>query len=154
MNTVPDAVRCLWIPLRGVNMLLPNVAVAEVASYQVPGEQQSTPDWLLGAVNWRGEALPVISLEILCGHRVPANMACSRLIVVNSVRPGSPVRFFAIVAAGLPRLIQFSDAIVNRLEVCELETLHCRVVVGREKAVIPNLDHIQGLLETHRAQAA
>lgn len=154
MTTTPDKLRSMWIPLRGVNMLLPNVAVAEVSNYQVPEEQPGAPDWMLGTACWREQVLPVVSLEILCGHKVPANMACSRLIVVNSVRPGSPVRFYAIVAAGLPRLLKFSEEIPDRIEACELEALRCRVVVGREKAVIPNLDHIQGLLEGLQAEAA
>ena len=154
MNVPSDKVHSLWIPLRGVNMLLPNVAVAEVGNYQVPDEQPGGPDWLLGTVDWRGQVVPVISLEILCGHKVPANMACSRLIIVNSVRPGSPVCFYAIVAAGLPRLIRFDSALVTRIEVCELEELRCRVVVGHEKAVKPDLGYIQGLLETLPAEAA
>jgi chemosensory pili system protein ChpC len=146
--------RSLWIPLRGVNMLLPNAAVAEVCNYQVPDEQPGSSDWMLGSIRWRAQQVPVLSLEILCGHKVPANMACSRLIIVNSVRPDSPLRFYAMVAAGLPRLIQFDSEMVQRVETCELESLHCRVVVDGEKAVIPNLEHIQGLLEALQAEAA
>jgi chemosensory pili system protein ChpC len=147
MNSIPDQVRSLWIPLREVNMLLPHVAVAEVGNYRVPDEQPDTPDWLLGTTDWRGEAIPVVSLELLCGDKVPANPVYSRLIIINSIRMESPVRHYAIVAAALPRTVQFDNMTVDDVETCDLPALQCRVYIGREQAVIPDLDYLQGMLE-------
>jgi chemosensory pili system protein ChpC len=154
MNGIEGKVRSLWIPLRDVNMLLPNVAVAEVNNYHVPEEQPDTPDWMLGSIVWREQTIPVISLEALCGHMVPTNLVYSRLMIVNSVRPDSTVQFYAIVAAGLPRLIQFDNTVASGVEPCELPALQCRVFLDREQAVIPDLDYIQGQVEQHWAEAA
>ena len=147
MNGIPAQVRSLWIPLREVNMLLPHVAIAEVGNYRVPDEQPGTPDWLLGTTDWRGRTIPVVSLELLCGDTIPANPVYSRLIIVNSVRRDSPVRHYAIVAAALPRSVQFDNTIVDDVETCDLPALLCRVYIGREQAVIPDLDYLQGMLE-------
>jgi chemosensory pili system protein ChpC len=147
MNGIPDQVRSLWIPLREVNMLLPHVAVAEVGNYRVPDEQPDTPDWLLGTTDWRGEIIPVVSLELLCGDKIPANPVYSRLIIINSIRMESPVHHYAIVAAALPRTVQFDNTIVDDVETCDLPVLQCRVYIGREQAVIPDLDYLQGMLE-------
>lgn len=130
-------------------MLLPHLAVAEVGSYRVPEEQAGTPDWLLGTIDWRGQTIPVISLELLCGDELPANPVYSRLIIVNSVRADSPVRHYAIVAAALPRSVQIDSDIVDDFESCQLPAIHCRVYIGREQAVIPNLDYLQETLEQH-----
>ena len=35
METSQEKIRSLWIPLRGMNLLLPNMAVAEISSYRV-----------------------------------------------------------------------------------------------------------------------
>jgi chemosensory pili system protein ChpC len=88
MNGITEQIRSLWIPLREVNMLLPHVAIAEVGNFRVPDEQPDTPDWLLGTIDWRGQIIPVISLELLCGDQLPANPVYSRLIIINSVRTG------------------------------------------------------------------
>jgi len=154
MNDSTEQVRSLWIPLREVNMLLPHVAVAEVGSYRVPEEQPDTPDWLLGTIDWRGQTIPVISLELLCGDELPANPVYSRLIILNSVRADSPVRHYAIVAAALPRSVLIDSAVVDDFEGCQLPALHCRVYIGREQAVIPNLDYLQEMLERHWPAAA
>jgi chemotaxis signal transduction protein len=135
-------------------MLLPSVSVAEVNNYQMPKELPDTPDWLLGTITWRDQTVPVISLEVLCGDKMPANLVYSRIMIVNSIRPESPVRFYAIVAAGLPRLIRFDAGAATDMEISTLDALLCRVTVNHETAVIPDLDYIQGLLEQNRDIAA
>jgi chemosensory pili system protein ChpC len=135
-------------------MLLPNVAIAEVSNYRVPDEQPDTPDWLLGTIDWRCQIIPVVSLELFCGDRIPANPVYSRFIIVNSVRKDSPVLHYALVAAALPRSILFDNTIVDDVETCDLPALQCRVFIGREQAVVPDLDHLQGALEQHWPVAA
>lgn len=154
MNDATEQVRSLWIPLREVNMLLPHVAVAEVGSYRIPEAQPDTPAWLLGTIDWRGHKIPVISLELLCGDELPANPVFSRLIVVNSIRADSIVRYYAIVAAALPRSVQIDSTNVGDFECCQLPALACRVYIGSEQAVIPKLDYLQGMLEQHWRPAA
>jgi chemosensory pili system protein ChpC len=154
MSGIPDQVRSLWIPLREVNMLLPNVAIAEVSNYRVPDEQADTPDWLLGTIDWRGQIIPVVSLELFCGDKIPANPVYSRFIIVNSVRANSPVHHYALVAAALPRSTLFDNTIVDDVQDCDLPALQCRVFIGREQAVVPDLDHLQEALEQHWSVAA
>jgi chemosensory pili system protein ChpC len=154
MNGAPDQVRSLWIPLREVGMLLPHVAVAEVSNFRIADEHAGAPDWLLGTIDWRGERVPVLSLELLCGDRIPANPLHARLIIVNSVRTDSALRHYAIVAAALPRPMRFSNTMVDEVESCDLPALRCRVFIGREQAVIPDLDYLQEMLEQHWHAAA
>ena len=91
MSEHTEQVRSLWIPLRQVNMLLPHAVVAEIGNYRVPDSRDDTPEWLLGDINWRGTTIPVVSLESLCGESAPANLVYSRLLIINSERPGCSV---------------------------------------------------------------
>lgn len=149
-----EKIRSLWVPLRGMNLLLPNMAVAEISSYRVPEALPDMPEWLLGTVKWQGEDIMVISLEVLCGIRVPSNPVFSRLMIVNSVRQDSKVQNYAIVTAGLPGLIQFGYDTPEEYSDFEEEGLQCMVRIGNEKAIIPDLDHLQGMVEAQLEQAA
>ncbi len=140
-------VRSLWVPLREMNLLLPNMAVAEIGSYRVPKEVPGMPEWLLGMVTWREREIPVISLESICGLSASSNPVFSRLMIVNSVRPDSRVEFFGIVTAGLPGLIQFGGDTADHVEVYDGDGLHSVVHVGNELAGIPDLDCLQAMLE-------
>ena len=154
METSQEKIRSLWIPLRGMNLLLPNMAVAEIGSYRVPEVQPDMPEWFLGTVKWQGEDIAVISLEVLCGIRVPSNPVFSRLMVVNSVRKESPLKNYAIVTAGLPGLIQFGYDTAEEYADFEEEVLKCMVRIGSEEAVIPDLEYLQGLVEEQLGLAA
>ena len=59
MNAVVESVRSLWVPLESTNLLVPNVAIAEVVSYQPLEMVEGGPDWLLGLLRWRDHELPV-----------------------------------------------------------------------------------------------
>ena len=155
METVQEKIRSLWVPLRGMNLLLPNKAVTEISSYRAPEPlADDMPDWLLGTVKWQDEDIAVISLEALCGIRVPSNPVFSRLMIVNSVRTNSKLKNYAIVTAGLPGLIQFGYDTPDEYSDFEEEGLHCMVRIGNEEAIIPDLYHLQGMLEERLAQAA
>jgi chemosensory pili system protein ChpC len=134
-------------------MLLPNAAVAEVGYYRVPDEKSDMPEWMLGSISWRGQTLPVISIELLCNYPVPANLVYSRLLIMNSVRPDSILPFYAVVTAGVPRPVLFGNQLVDEVEEFRLQELKFRVFICRE-AVIPDLDYIQGLVEKHWEKVA
>ena len=142
-----DKVRSLWVPLREMNLLLPNMVVAEIGSYRAPVEVPGTPEWLLGMVKWREHEIAVISMESICGLTVPSNPVFSRLMIVNSVRANSSVEYYGVVTAGLPGLLQFGDDTADSVEVYDLKGVHCVVQVGNERAAIPDLDYLQGMLE-------
>ncbi len=154
MSENTEQVRSLWIPLRQVNMLLPHAVVAEIGNYRVPDGRGDAPDWMLGDINWRGIAIPVVSLETLCGESAPANLVYSRLLIINSVRPGSSVPFYAIVTAGLPRPLPFDSSLMSGAESCGHEALQCRLAIDGEIAVIPDLDYLQEQLELQARRAA
>jgi len=154
VENIEDKVRSLWVPLRDMNLLLPNVAVAEIGSYRVPEAQADMPAWFLGKVRWRGEYIPVLSLETVCGLTGSSNPVFSRLLILNSVRSGSPVSHYAIVTAGLPGLIQFGIETPDDYELYEKDGVKCIVRIGNEQAVIPDLDYLQAMLEQYLDVAA
>lgn len=154
METSQDRIRSLWVPLRKLNLLLPNVAVAEIGSYRTPRTSSDMPEWYLGTVRWQDQDIPVMSLETLVGISVTSNPVFSRLMILNSVHPESPVRNYAIVTAGLPGLIQFANDTASDFHPIDEPGLKCIVRIGSEEAVIPDLDYLQSLLEQQVSVAA
>jgi chemosensory pili system protein ChpC len=154
MEPSQEKIRSLWIPLRGMNLLLPSAAVTEIGSYHVPRSCPGMPDWFLGMVKWRGQEIPVISLESLCGLEYSSNPVFSRLMVVNPVRTNTTVANYAIVTAGLPGLVQLDGDMVDEVSTYVKDGLKCMVRFGNEEAAIPDLDYLQDLLEQQPVAAA
>ena len=155
MNAIVESVRSLWVPLEGVNLLVPNVAIAEVINYQPLDLIQGGPDWLLGALRWRDQVLPVLSMESLCGFALPQGESGARISIMNSVKGGSGLPFYAMVTAGIPRLINADAEALgdSTLTARSLpDTVADCVQIGNEEALIPNLEIIQTLVESSWAK--
>ena len=149
MNAIVDTVRSLWVPLQDVNLLVPNVAVAEVIGYQPFELVESDCDWLLGSLRWRGQTIPVISMEALCGQPAPGGDRSARIAIVNSTRPDASLDFYAMVTTGIPRLINADDdALGEAVDTDGLPyTVASQVQIGSERALIPDLQKVQEQVE-------
>lgn len=152
MSAVVEFVRSLWVPLNGVNLLVPNVAVAEVINYQPLDLIQDGPAWLLGALRWREQILPVVSMESLFGFGLPQGERGARISVLNSVKRGSTLSFYAIVTAGIPRLIRAdADALGESLLATKNlpDVVADCVQIGNEEALVPDLEIVQAMIESN-----
>ena len=138
MAELPEQIASLLIPMMGRPLLIPNVAVAEIVSWDQPQKQEDTPDWLLGTVDWRGVELPVISLERMNSSEIEDADVGQRLAVINGVGE-CKLPFYAISVQGLPRLVRvFPEELSS--EDPAYDTL---VMVSGERAVIPDLSSVE-----------
>ncbi len=145
MSAIVDTVRSLWVPLEGVNLLVPNVAIAEVIGYQPFELVETNTAWLLGSLRWRGLIVPVVSMEAMCGLKLPESGRNARIAIVNSTRYRAKLDFYAIVTSGIPRLINADhDALGEPVEMDGLpDTVASQVQIGSERALIPDLQQVQ-----------
>ncbi len=150
MNAAVESVRSLWVPLSELNLLVPNVAIAEVINYQPVELIDQGPDWLIGKILWRDQEVPVISMERMLGFEQKSSMFGARISIVNSVNRNSEVPFFAMVTTGIPRLFSAeADALGDSVldDVPNKEMVADAVQIGSEQALIPNLEKIQREIE-------
>ncbi|MFA7386211.1 MAG: chemotaxis protein CheW [Thiohalobacteraceae bacterium] len=142
LTTGQDSMRTLIIPLQGRNLLLPNVAVAEVVPYVRPREVEGAPDWLLGTLSWRGLNIPLISYDRLQGLDNSAGIGQARIAVLNTVQAGSGLQFYALVTAGIPQLKRV-DADAVQVSADTAEGALSQVQIGDIQAMIPDLDALE-----------
>ena len=107
MDAVVESVRSLWIPLDGVAVLVPNVAIAEVFEPEALLDVEGGPEWLSGAVRWRGQDIPVVSMQALCGFDSHRGAGKARICIINSLHADSGLPFYAMIAAAIPRLLVY-----------------------------------------------
>lgn len=145
MSAIVDSVRSLWVPLEGANLLVPNVAIAEVIGYQPFELVESGTEWLLGSLRWRGLVVPVVSMENMCGQALPESGRNARIAIMNSTLSQSTLDFYAIVTSGIPRLINAdSGALGGAIDMDGLpDTVASQVQIGNERALIPDLQQVQ-----------
>ncbi|PID43747.1 MAG: chemotaxis protein CheW [Proteobacteria bacterium] len=142
-----DIISGLLLPIADMDLLLPNVSVAEVVDYQTPEPDPAKPDWLLGTVFWRGQALPVVSFEVMNGGSRAAPGENPRLIVINSIGVHhKEIPFFALVTRSIPRLIKIDYENIAEEEKEKGPAEKMKVMTQGEPATIPDMDYLEKLL--------
>ncbi len=139
----PNELSCVMIPTHHVQLLLPNVCVAEIMPWRRIKTLSDAPAWCMGLVGWRGQTVPVVHFASFAdpSNKAPAAARC--LVVMNRSRTSRGPAFYALAAVGLPRMVQLvADDLQNaeaELNVADVMQVH----VGTEQATIPNLAFIE-----------
>jgi chemosensory pili system protein ChpC len=138
---------CVMIPVSGRQLLLPNVSIAEVVDFAGEDAGASTPDWLVGYLNWRGLDLPVISYDAANGgHLAVPGDNRGRVVVLNTIgEHHHDMPFMALVTQGIPSQARLTEADIRQREDENGPADLMPVAVQDEPAWIPNLEYLEGL---------
>ena len=139
---LPVEIRGVMIPLQGMQLLLPNAAVAEVIDYREPDATPDQPDWVLGTISWRQRTLSVVRLEKLLGQSELASGARQRIIVCHTLSEGARRPFVGIVATSIPRLTRVREDVLQGQAMEEddpSDLVHTRLSIDEQAALIPDL---------------
>ncbi len=156
MTPETDELYSLLVPLTEDRLIVPRACVAEVVRYSPPEQEEGAHQWMLGTVNWNGRQLPVVSFEGMLGKEVPAATGRTRIVVFYAGSGQLKTGFFGVLTQGFPQLVR-----VNR-DVLSLHTKEgwpdeapvlCRVKMINEFPLIPDLEHLEGLLAHESIQA-
>ena len=149
-NSPNRPIRCLIIPLKTVNILVPSATMAELTGYETPTPSSRKEAWFLGLMSWRGLSIPLISMEQLLG--APAGGGehrSSKIAVFNSLSRGDALPFFAMETLGIPRMVIVTPEMLEEqpsLETDPQQPVTARVVVEGMSAVIPDFSQLERAL--------
>ena len=144
------------MPLTGDRLIVPRACVAEVVRYTPPAAEVGAHKWMLGAINWNGRQLPVVSFEGALGHAVPVPTGRTRVVVFLASTGQLKTGYFGVLTQGFPQLVR-----VNR-DVLKLEETEgwpdgapvlCRVKMINEFPLIPDLEKLELMLARESIQA-
>ena len=131
-------------------VLLPNAIIAEVVSYKDLEHIESSPNWLLGKINWRGYELPVICYNSLSTGTDSSHQNVGRVAVIKALGNIEKMPYFAMVVSGVPRLqlVTQGDLQVHQTDENENNAIASRVTIQDEMSEIPNIRYIEHVLNT------
>lgn len=148
-TNAPNQVDCLLIPLKDKNLILPNVAVAEIVPFSHLLTTASNVDWMLGRIDWRGVPIPVVCYEMLSNQGAPAPNPDARFAIINGVGNHAEMPFYAMLVQGIPRLMHVHEDDIQTVEAMNMGPYdQSAVTIEREPAIIPNLDLVEQELIT------
>ena len=143
-----STLRCLFLPLREYNLIIPYSSVDEILPFAVV-ENDDAEGFIVGKLLWRRDTIPLVSFEVLNNQEKPEIRRRTRAAVmhVNTENTATAIQNFAIILSGMPKMLVISDA--DLLEVDEEHLPNCtsrEVEVNGEKAYIPDFDALEYIL--------
>jgi chemosensory pili system protein ChpC len=147
LETSPEAVRCLVLPVHDDQVLVPSAVVAEVfAARDIPA-LEGAPRWLIGRVVWRDASLPVVSIEAAVGGERPPVGERAKIVVLRSLGAEEPLAFYALLIQGIPRQVLASSRTVqSRPRDRDRPFVAQDLDLEGERAFIPDLDALERAL--------
>lgn len=148
-NNKADEIYSLIVPMLSHDLLVPNVSVAELVPMgKIDQPKEKHPEWFLGALDWRGERVPLLSFELANGEPQNALTPQSRVAIFNTLSDNSELPFLGIVVQGIPRLTHIKSEELSQVEDGELgKATLARVNYHNMYLDIPNLDYLESLVQ-------
>ncbi|MGD2171233.1 MAG: chemotaxis protein CheW [Gammaproteobacteria bacterium] len=154
MNDQSTSVRCMLLPLKSLNLLLPNSAVAEIIGYSAPRELTGTSDWFAGVVLWRGVYIPVVAVEQMCGVDTAEVRPRARIAIIYNPEKDPELPYLGIHIQDIPRAyLAEADSMISGGDEGLGEFLITRVDDEELARVIPDLDKIIATLKQEYNQS-
>jgi chemosensory pili system protein ChpC len=156
-STSLNSIASQLVPITNQHLILPNVAIAEVVSYDATAVESlsHSPDWLLGLLQWRGIKIPLISFERSRGEVMSEPSPSSRFVVLNTLNGKKDSAFVAFLAQGLPQLLQLGADRLKPGDGAEQnnEYVLSGAVVDGESALIPDIDALEKLVADYQTSS-
>lgn len=137
----------LLFNIEGAQILLPDIAVAEIIEYQQVNtvDSDDAPDWWLGLLAWRGLEVPLVSLESLNHGGFFTKKPALKIIIVNALHGlKDGLGYWAFVALDTPklqRIKQDSLVLAESDEVGAVALMHAELL--GEDVVILDMEKIE-----------
>lgn len=147
MSEDSQILSCVMIPLKGRQLLLPNVSIAEVVDHIDTIADDDAPQWLAGQLQWRGQQLPVISYEgANGGERVLRGASRGGIVILNTIGPDHRrLPFLALLTQGIPSQARLEPDQVQASDGDGGPADLMVVNVEGETVYIPNLEYLESL---------
>jgi chemosensory pili system protein ChpC len=110
MAATNPIINSLIVPLHEQQFIVPQTGLAEVISRETPEAVGGDVPWLKGMITWRGQQIPVISLEELCGRESGAMTKDSRYVVLYGIEGIPGLSYYAVEVSGIPHPVKLADA--------------------------------------------
>ncbi|GMQ96728.1 MAG: chemotaxis protein CheW [Gammaproteobacteria bacterium] len=144
-------IRALMIPIEGGNLVLPDVAIAQIMSVLQPVPIDDAPPWFLGMVPWQKQEIPLISFEVASGMTTSNRRQLSQAVVIKVLGDNEALPCYGIVMSDIPHPVRITgETILPSEDAADVAaTISCNVQIDGEDAMIPDLDALESMIIEH-----
>ncbi|MFP4252732.1 MAG: chemotaxis protein CheW [Guyparkeria sp.] len=150
--TGESAIRAVRLPtqLTELELLIPYALIAEITDVSLPegsirlGRNQAT------MVDWRGQHVPLVSLEAMNGEPVPTIGRRVRCAVLYGTDPERALPYYAVLLSGVPRSEQVERSQIETVGPQDNPLWRDVVRIGGRLTAIPDIRALEERIDQMR----
>lgn len=152
MEAAAKLINILLLPMSGMQVLLPQSSVAEVADRPEVTPVNGAAPWLQGVFRWRSEQVPLISFESMSGSRTNAASPAGdrqRIAVLHGLEDIPGLVFYAMEIQAIPHPVSLERRMIeaDQSEPSSSAVIASNAMIGTQKVYIPDLRRIESLIQ-------
>jgi len=140
-----DNVKCILLKINEDELLMPSASVAEIIPIKNIINVVNKPSWMLGYLDWRGNSVPLISLERMNEGRMPS-LATGKVkaAILVSIGDDNAVPFISILTQDAPKTIHVGeDDVLSNEDPILHPAIADNVMLGNENYSIIDLEKLE-----------
>ncbi len=142
-----ERVHALEIPINGLSLLVPTAGTAEVVNVPELTPIPFSQEWLVGAIGWRMQAIPVVSFESLMGGAAHSPAPGSKIVIFYPLTGRREWEFFGILSSAEPRphAVDNSALTANPADLPDTPYIAAGLKLEGRLMAIPNMDALKAV---------
>ena len=147
-----ESIRAVRLPtqLADIEVLVPYALIAEITDVSLPDDSIHLGRNEATIVNWRGQRVPLVSLEAMNGEPVPTIGRRVRCAVLYGTDPERALPYFALLLSGVPRSEQVVRGQIEDAGAQDNPLWRAVVHLGGRLTAIPDIRELEERIDRMR----
>ena len=107
-------VKCLLLPMKTSNVVVPNSAIAEIVSVENVLPVNDAPPWMLGYLSWRRRSVPLLSFDAVQKGEPDFLTPRSKIAVLYSISDDATFPYMAMLMQQAPKVVNITPSTIKQ----------------------------------------
>lgn len=146
MPDVNATVKCVLLNINEDTLVLPNRSIAEIIPIRNMINVANKPGWMLGYLDWRGQSVPLVSLEMMGGVRMPSLASGNvKAAIIYTISDDRAFPFVAVLIQGAPEVFDLAPTDISEDTEAKIvnPVIEQKVLVKEQPASIVDLSKLE-----------
>jgi len=106
MSSNYQQVKCALLTINDDRLLIPNASIVEIVPIRNIINVANKPKWILGYLDWKGNSIPLVSIETMAGVHMPSLASGDvKAVVVYAHGGDKDLTFISFLVQGTPTIV-------------------------------------------------
>lgn len=150
MSSNYQQVKCALLTINDDRLLIPNASIVEIVPIRNIINVANKPKWILGYLDWKGNSIPLVSIETMVGVHMPSLASGDvKAVVVYAHGGDKSLPFISFLVQGAPSVVNVFEADLETVDdAAENPVVSHRVTLKDEQVSLLDFEKLEAVVKS------